>query len=42
MWLGLKKIHQLTTEVDYSLHITLKDFNDMTYRAVYTHFEVIT
>jgi len=40
LWLGLKKIHQLTTDGDYSLHVTLKDFNNRTYRAVYDHFEV--
>ena len=41
LWLGLKKIHQLTTEGDYSLHVTLKDFDNKTYHAVYAHFEVI-
>ena len=41
LWLGLRKIQQLTTEVDYSLHVTLKDFDNKTYRAVYSHFEVI-
>ena len=40
-WLGLKKIHELTTEGDYSLYITLKDFDNKTFQAVYAHFEVI-
>ena len=41
MWLGLRKIQQLTTEGDYSLHVILKDFDNKTYQAVYDHFEVI-
>ena len=42
LWLGLRKIHQLTTEGDYSLHVTLIDFDTKIYQAVYDHFEVIT
>ena len=41
LWLGLRKIQQLTTEGDYSLHVILKDFDNKTYQAVYDHFEVI-
>jgi len=40
LWLGLEKLHQLTSEGSYSLHITLKDWDDKTYVAVYDHFEV--
>lgn len=40
LWLGLRKIQQLTTEGDYSLHVILKDFDNKTYQAVYDHFEV--
>ena len=42
LWLGLRKIQQLTTEGDYSLHVILKDFDNKTYQAVYDHIEVIT
>ena len=40
-WLGLEKLHQLTSEGSYSLHITLKDFDQKTYVAVYDQFQVI-
>ena len=41
LWLGLEKLHQLTSEGNYSLQITLKDFDDKTYVAVYNQFQVI-
>ena len=40
-WLGLETLHQLTSEANYSLHITLKDFDDKTYVAVYDQIQVI-
>ena len=39
-WLGLETIHQITSVRNYSLHITLKDFDNQTYVAVYDQFEV--
>ena len=41
LWLGLEKIHQLTSKGIYSLRITMKDFDQKTYVAVYDQFEVI-
>merc|ERR1712130_250592 len=40
LWLGLEKVHQLTSENSCSLRITLKDFDDKTYVAVYDQFQV--
>ena len=40
-WLGLEKLHQLTSEGSYSLNITLKDFENETYVAVYDQFKVV-
>ena len=40
MWLGLERLHQLTSENNCSLRITLKDFDDKTYAAVYDQFQV--
>merc|ERR1719282_1243537 len=40
MWIGLKKLHQLTSAGSYSLKVTLKDFDNQTYHAVYAHFSV--
>jgi len=40
LWLGLDKLHQLTSQGSYGLHITLKDWDDKTYVAVYDQFEV--
>ena len=39
-WLGLKKLHQLTSESSGSLQITLKDFDNNTYVAFYDQFQV--
>ena len=39
-WLGLKKLHQLTSESSGSLRITLKDFDNNTYVAFYDQFQV--
>jgi len=40
LWLGLEKLHQLTSEGSYSLNITMKDFDDKIYVAVYDQFKV--
>merc|ERR1719153_88590 len=40
MWIGLKKLRQLTYTGTYGLEVRLKDFDDFTYQAVYSHFEV--
>ena len=40
MWLGLEKLHQLTSEGNFSLNIIMKDFDDKTYMAVYHQFQV--
>merc|ERR1711962_1702677 len=40
MWIGLKKLRQLTYTGNYGLEVRLKDFDDLTYQAVYSHFEV--
>ena len=42
VWLGLEKLHQLTSARDYKLQVKMKDFDDKTYQAVYNHFEVFT
>ena len=41
MWLGLRKLHQLTSAGHYSLNITLTDFDGKSYNAYYDHFKVI-
>ena len=41
LWLGLENLHQLTSEGSYSLNITLKDFDNKTYVAVYDQFKVV-
>ena len=41
IWLGLEAAHKLTTAGDYSLRITLKDFDEKTYVAVYDKFQVV-
>jgi len=40
MWIGLKKLRQLTYTGNYGLKVTLTDFDDVTYQAVYDHFAV--
>ena len=40
LWLGLEKLHQLTSEKNYSLRITMTDFDNKTYVAVYDQFKV--
>jgi len=40
LWLGLEKLHEVTSQGSYSLHITLKDWDYKTYVAVYDQFEV--
>ena len=40
VWLGLEKLHQLTSARDYKLQVKMKDWDDRTYIAVYDQFEV--
>jgi len=39
-WLGLKRLHQLTSQNDYSLYVSLTDFDGKTYSAFYDRFQV--
>jgi len=39
VWLGLEKLHQLTSARDYKLQVKMKDWDDRTYIAVYDQFE---
>merc|ERR1712012_376037 len=39
-WIGLGKLHHLTSEHSYSLKITMTDYDGKKYRAVYEQFEV--
>ena len=41
MWLGLKKIHELTSGGGYSLRITMTDFDQNSYVAFYHQFQVM-
>ena len=41
LWLGLEKLHKLTSKANYSLRITLTDFDNQTYVAVYDQFQVL-
>ena len=40
-WLGLEKLHQLTSKSAYSLRITMTDFDSKTYVAEYEQFQVL-
>ena len=40
LWLGLEGLHQLTFKGNYSLNITMTDFDNKTYVAVYDQFQV--
>jgi len=40
IWIGLKKLHQLTNTGTYGLQVILTDFDDVTYQAVYGHFAI--
>ena len=42
LWLGLEKLYKLTSEGNYSLRITLEDFDRKSYVAVFDQFKVIT
>ena len=39
-WIGLDKLHQLTSERSFSLHINMTDYDGRSYVAVYDRFEV--
>ena len=41
LWLGLEKLYKLTSEGNYSLRITLEDFDGKSYVAVFDQFKVI-
>ena len=41
IWLGLKKIHELTSGGGYSLQITMTDFDQNSYVAYYHRFQVV-
>ena len=41
LWLGLDAIHKLTSERNYKLQVTLKDFDNQIYTAVYELFKVL-
>ena len=41
VWIGLDKLHQLTSARSYSLEITMTDYDGKKYRAVYEQFEEI-
>ena len=40
VWIGLDKLHQLTSAGSYSLKITMTDYDGKKYMAVYEQFEV--
>jgi len=40
VWIGLDKLHQLTSERSYSLKIIMTDYDGSKYQAVYEQFEV--
>ena len=40
VWIGLDKLHRLTSERSYSLMITMTDYDGREYVAVYGQFEV--
>ena len=42
MWLGLDKLHSLTSQKSYTLQITMTDFDGKKYVAVYEQFQVRT
>ena len=39
-WLGLKEISQLTSSGSWTLEVTLVDYEEIEYKAVYTSFKV--
>jgi len=39
-WIGLDKLHQLTSERSYSLKITMTDYDNKTFVAVFDYFKV--
>ena len=41
LWLGLEQLHKLTSERDYKLNVTLRDFDNKSYTAVYDQFKVL-
>ena len=41
-WIGLDKLHQLTSQRSYSLRIIMTDYDQMSYVAVYDQFKVLS
>ena len=41
VWLGLDKLHKLTSKGDYGLRITMTDFDAKRYMAIYDQFQVV-
>ena len=41
VWLGLDKLHKLTSKGDYGLRITMTDFDAKRYMAFYDQFQVV-
>ena len=41
VWIGLDKLHQLTSERSFSLRIIMTDYDGKKYKAVYEQIEVI-
>ena len=39
-WIGLEKLHRLTSQRDYKLKIIMTDFDGKKYVAVYDQFKV--
>ena len=40
LWIGLDKLHQLTSARSYSLKITMTDYDGRRYTAIFEQFQV--
>ena len=40
-WIGLERLHQITMNNSYQLHVTLVDWDNSIRVAVYDQFEVV-
>ena len=40
-WIGLERLHKITRNASYQLHVTLVDWDDSIRVAVYDQFEVV-